>query len=103
MNAIDRRYKKEAAARAKEYVALMHGYAGSQEKKAFKIAEKLRYNYWLESLAALPADERRAAARLQAVQAARFPRRPVFAPRQDCARRADRAGWTCILNGRAHL
>ena len=42
MNARDRRYKKEAAARAKEYVALMHGYAGPQEKKAFKIAEKLR-------------------------------------------------------------
>lgn len=60
MNARDRRYKKEAAARAKEYVALMHGYAGSQEKKAFKIAEKLRYNYWLESLAALSADEKRA-------------------------------------------
>ena len=35
----------------------MHGYAGAQEKKAFKIAEKLRYNYWLESLAALSADE----------------------------------------------
>lgn len=60
MNARNRRYKKEAAARAKEYVALMHGYAGPQEKKAFKIAEKLRYNYWVESLAALPADEKRA-------------------------------------------
>ena len=81
MNAIDRRYKKEAAARAKEYVALMHGYAGPQEKKAFKIAEKLRYNYWLESLAALPADERRARQfRLRVFLGGLFSRRAKTAP-----------------------
>lgn len=60
MDARDRRYIKEARARAKDYAAIKRGYVTPEEKKAFGIAEKLRRADWLDSLAALDADERRA-------------------------------------------
>lgn len=67
MDARDRRYIKEAKERAKTYAAIKRGYAMPEEKKAFKIAEKLRRADWMNSLAALEADERRA--RLRAFRA----------------------------------
>ena len=67
MDARDRRYIKEAKERAKTYAAIKRGYATPEEKKAFRIAEKLRRADWMNSLAALDADERRA--RLRAFRA----------------------------------
>ena len=52
MDARDRRYIKEAKERAKTYAAIKRGYATPEEKKAFKIAERLRRADWMNSLAA---------------------------------------------------
>lgn len=60
MDARDRRLKKEAIVQAEAYLNRKRGYVTPQEKKAFRIAEKLRHGYWLESLSGLNADERRA-------------------------------------------
>ena len=67
MDARDRRYIKESKERAKTYAAIKRGYTTPEEKEAFKIAERLRRADWMNSLAALDADERRA--RLRAFRA----------------------------------
>ena len=67
MDARDRRYIKEAKERAKTYAAIKRRYTTPEEKEAFKIAERLRRADWMNSLAALDADERRA--RLRAFRA----------------------------------
>lgn len=66
-DARERRYEKEARERAKAYLVIKRGYVGAQEKKAFKIAERLRRRDWVDSLAALPEDERSARLRAFAV------------------------------------
>lgn len=66
-DARERRYTKEAKERAKAYLVIKRGYVGAQEKKAFKIAERLRRRDWVESLSALPDDEREARLRAFAV------------------------------------
>ena len=53
MDARDRRLKKEAIVQAEAYLNRKRGYVTPQEKKAFRIAEKLRRGYWLESLSGL--------------------------------------------------
>lgn len=60
MDARDRRYRKEAEERARAYAAIKRGYRAPEEKKAFRIAEKLRRAEWMDSLAALDEGERRA-------------------------------------------
>lgn len=60
---MDRQYEqyiKTAKKRAKEYLRLKRGFKTPEEKKAFKIAEKLRIQAWKAGLEALPADERAA-------------------------------------------
>lgn len=57
-DARERRYTKEAKERAKAYLVIKRDYALAQEKKAFKIAERLRRRDWVESLSTLPDDER---------------------------------------------
>ena len=69
---MDRRqeqYIKTARKQAKEYLNKKRGYKTRQEKKAFKIAEKLRIQNWKESLSALDSTER--ALRLRAFRAYR--------------------------------
>lgn len=60
MDARDRLYRKKAVSMARQYAAIKRGYITPEEKKAFKIAEKMRRDEWEKSLAAFDADERRA-------------------------------------------
>ena len=52
------KYKRKAKRKAREYLIIKRSYKTKEEKKAFRIAEKLRVQVWLESLAALDAEER---------------------------------------------
>lgn len=52
------KYLKKAKRQAKEYLRKKRGYKTKEEKKAFRIAEKLRVQAWKESLAALDGKER---------------------------------------------
>lgn len=54
------KYIKKAKKLAKEYLYKKRGYKTKEEKKAFRIAEKLRVQAWKESLSALDAGEREA-------------------------------------------
>ena len=69
MDLRDRSYIKEAKERAKAYAAIKRGYTTPEEKKACRIAERLRHAAWMDGLAALDADER--LARLRAFRAFR--------------------------------
>lgn len=75
MDARDRLYKKKAAAIARQYAEIKRGYATPEEKKAFKIAEKLRREAWERSILALDEGERLA----QRKAFAAFKRRAFFA------------------------
>ena len=59
MDTRGRHYKKEADARAREYLAAKRGYITKEEKKAFAIASRLRRECWLDSRDGLEADEKR--------------------------------------------
>lgn len=60
MNSNEKRCKREITEQAKAYLVIKRGYKTPQEKKAFKIAERLRRRDWEESISALPEEERRA-------------------------------------------
>ena len=64
MNAVDRRYKKIAGMKAKEYLRNKRKYKTKAEKKAFRLAEKFRIDQWRKELEKLDAGEK--AARLKA-------------------------------------
>ena len=53
-------YKKKAKETAAAFLREKRGYVTAEEKRAFKLAVKLRRQYWRESLNALDADERNA-------------------------------------------
>lgn len=53
-----KKYIKKAKRQAKEYLRKKRGYKTKEEKKAFRIAEKLRIQRWKESLSALDENER---------------------------------------------
>lgn len=63
------KYIKKAKRLAKEYLRKRRGYKTKEEKKAFRIAEKLRVQAWKDSLAAL--DEAERARQLKAYSAYR--------------------------------
>lgn len=60
MNAADRRYKKTAGIKAKEYLINKRRYKTKEEKKAFRLAEKFKINEWRENLEKLDAHEKKA-------------------------------------------
>ena len=99
MDARDRRYIKEAKERAKTYAAIKRGYTTPEEKKAFRIAERLRRADWMNSLAALEADERRA--RLRAFRA--FKTKVFFATLFGKRHGAKRAAGTPIVPEGGHI
>ena len=53
MDTREKRYKKIAKTKAKEYLRNKKGYKTKAEKKAIKIAEKFRIKEWEKSLSAL--------------------------------------------------
>lgn len=57
MDAREKRYKKIAKTKAKEYLRNKKGYKTKAEKKAFKIAERFRIKEWKKSLSALDETE----------------------------------------------
>lgn len=70
MNSRDKKYKKIAKTRAKEYLRKKKTYKTKEEKRAFKIAEKLRLKEWEASLSSLEKNE--AEARIKAFRTYRF-------------------------------
>ena len=60
MNAVDRRYKKTAKMKAKEYLRNKRKYKTKEEKKAFRLAEKFRLSQWRKGLEKLDAQEKAA-------------------------------------------
>lgn len=59
MSVGNKRYKKAAKAKAKEYLRNKRGYKTREEKKAFRLAEKFRIKQWRTELDKLDAQERR--------------------------------------------
>lgn len=60
MSSADRRYKKTAGIKAKEYLINKRRYKTKEEKTAFRIAERFRVNEWREKIYKLDAQERQA-------------------------------------------
>lgn len=76
MNAVDRRYKKAAGMKAKEYLRNKRKYKTKEEKKAFRLAEKFRISQWRKGLEKLDAQER--AAQLKAFRYYNIKRNLLF-------------------------
>jgi len=70
MDAREKRYKKIAKTKAKEYLRNKKGYKTKAEKRAFKIAERFRIKEWKKSLSAL--DKTELDAQMKAYKTYRF-------------------------------
>lgn len=60
MDKRDKLYAGIAADKARQYAEIKRGYKTPEEKRAFRLAERVRREQWQAGLEALPADERRA-------------------------------------------